>query len=72
MEEERVNKIKNNINIMLAKTFKEEVQKKFPKYTIHKLDNTHHSNVLQLTKEGDPTLIAKTIWKIHQAIYKCK
>ena len=46
----------------MIKTFHEEVKKKFPNYAIHKLGNTKHSNVLQLSKEGKPNLIAKTIW----------
>jgi hypothetical protein len=39
-----------------------ELQERFPDYTLHPLETTHHTNVLRLVKDGYPTLIAKTIW----------
>ena len=42
--------------------FMKELQERFPDYTIHPVETTHHTNVLRLSKDGHPTLIAKTIW----------
>jgi tRNA A-37 threonylcarbamoyl transferase component Bud32 len=39
-----------------------EVQARFPDYILSPLETTKHTNVLRLSKEGYPTLVAKTIW----------
>lgn len=39
-----------------------ELQEKFPDYTISSIGTTRHKNVLRLSKDGHPTLVAKTIW----------
>jgi tRNA A-37 threonylcarbamoyl transferase component Bud32 len=39
-----------------------ELQERFPDYTISPMGTTRHINVLRLSKEGNPTLVAKTIW----------
>ena len=46
----------------ISNIFKRDVQELFPDYTIVPLKNTSHINVVRLSKEGSPTLIAKTIW----------
>ena len=39
-----------------------ELQERFPDYTISPIGTTRHSNVLRLSKDGHPALVAKTIW----------
>jgi len=39
-----------------------EVQDRFPGYELSPLGTTKHTNVLRLSKDGSPTLVAKTIW----------
>jgi len=46
----------------MSKLFIKELQERFPDYTITPLGNTHHTNVMRLSKDGYPSLIAKTIW----------
>jgi RIO-like serine/threonine protein kinase len=46
----------------LLEVFKNELQERFPSYTIQTVESTRHINILRLLKEGKPNLIAKTIW----------
>jgi len=39
-----------------------ELQERFPNYIISPIRTTRHDNVLRLSKDGYPTLVAKTIW----------
>jgi tRNA A-37 threonylcarbamoyl transferase component Bud32 len=43
-------------------SFFKEVQVRFPDYKLTPLGNTTHTNVVRLSKEGYPSLVAKTIW----------
>ena len=47
---------------MMSDTFSKELHERFPDYTISKIGSTRHSNVLHLSKDGHPPLVAKTIW----------
>lgn len=42
--------------------FLKEVQERFPDYTVSPLGTTKHTNVVRLSKDGYPALVAKTIW----------
>uniref|UniRef100_A0A6C0K7Y1 Protein kinase domain-containing protein n=1 Tax=viral metagenome TaxID=1070528 RepID=A0A6C0K7Y1_9ZZZZ len=42
--------------------FMKELQERFPDYRISPIGTTRHFNVLRLSKDGYPTLVAKTIW----------
>jgi hypothetical protein len=42
--------------------FMKELQERFPDYTLSPIGTTSHVNVLRLSKDGHPTLVAKTIW----------
>jgi len=42
--------------------FMKELQGRFPDYRISPIGTTRHFNVLRLSKDGYPTLVAKTIW----------
>jgi len=53
---------KTRKNMSISDIFKMEVQERFPDYTITPLKNTSHINVVRLSKEGSPSIIAKTIW----------
>jgi len=53
---------KTRKNMSRSNIFKKEVQKRFLDYTIVPLKNTSDTNVVRLSKEGSPTLVAKTIW----------
>lgn len=44
------------------KRFFQDVQERFPDYKLSPLEHTNHKNVVRLSKEGRPSLIAKTIW----------
>jgi tRNA A-37 threonylcarbamoyl transferase component Bud32 len=39
-----------------------EIQERFPDYKISPIKTTRHINVLRLSKDGHPALVAKTIW----------
>jgi len=42
--------------------FMKELEERFPDYRISPIGTTRHFNVLRLSKDGYPTLVAKTIW----------
>jgi len=42
--------------------FMKELQERFPDYRISPIGTTRHLNVVRLSNDGYPTLVAKTIW----------
>jgi len=62
---------KTRKNMSISDIFKMEVQERFPDYTITPLKNTSHINVVRLSKEGSPSIIAK-IGAIQRVIWVLK